>query len=110
MHGLHFYKSRISGRGFASKAKPLVLRYFTRTGLSLFFLVVAPENSISQQVNKKVGFKEYQIVTYRKFLFRNSVFFKYYVVKDWTSWRRKVSWSNKKAVQDEIWKAFSKIM
>ncbi len=105
-----FTKAEYRGRGFASKAKPLVLHYLQEQGYLSIFLVIAPENSISQQVNKKVGFKEYQIVTYRKFLFRNSVFFKYYVVKDWTSWRRKVSWSNKKAVQDEIWKAFSKIM
>lgn len=105
-----FTKPEYRGRGYASKAKPLVLHNLREQGLHNVFLVIAPENTISQRVNKKAGFREYQTVTYRKIFFHHSVFFKYYLVKDWNSWRIKIFWSNKKPEQDKIWKVFSKIM
>ena len=105
-----FTKPEYRGRGYASKAKPLVLHYLQEQGYHYVFLVIAPENTISQRVNKKAGFREYQTVTYRKIFFRKTVLFRYYLVKEYATTRKKIYWYiNKSKFEPKLWKKFSKI-
>lgn len=105
-----FTKLEYRGRGYASKAKPLVLDYLREYGYHDVFLVIAPENTISQRVNKKAGFKEYQTITYRKIFFRKSVLFRYYLVKEYATTRKKIYWYiSKSKFEPKLWKKFSKI-
>jgi RimJ/RimL family protein N-acetyltransferase len=91
------------GKGVASKAKPLVLDYLRQCGYQRVFLEISPKNPISQRVNKKFGFKEYQTVIFRKFSF-----LRYYSVKDYYTSQRRIFWHVRTA-QQRLWNTFSKI-
>jgi len=91
------------GKGVASKAKPLVLKYLQENGFQRLFTIIEPKNAVSQRVNKKIGFKEYQTVIYWRLLF-----LKYYCVKDYQTGSQKVFWGSGGTTQ-ELWKIFSKI-
>jgi len=91
------------GKGVASKAKPLVFKFLRKNGILRAFSVIAPNNAESLRINNKFGFKEYQTVTYWRFLF-----LKYYWVKDFPTDSRKVFWGSGRASQ-ELWRTFSKI-
>ncbi|GAK56882.1 predicted acetyltransferase [Candidatus Vecturithrix granuli] len=91
------------GRGIASRAKLPVLQYLREHGYYRIFLMIKPDNAPSQRVNKKAGFKEYQTVFYLKLCF-----LKYYSVRDCETNRKKIFWGTT-AVDQELWKTFSKI-
>ncbi len=91
------------GKGIASNAKPFVLDYLRTQGYQKILLMITPENTASQRVNKKVGFKAYQTVLYIKILG-----LKYYCVKEYETRQRKVFWAMKNSPQ-ELWRTFSKI-
>jgi len=103
-----FTKPEYRKRGIASKAKHRIVNFLREKEYCSIFLVIAPENTISQRVNKKAGFREYQTVTYRKVYFRDSVFFKFYLVKEWNSRRMKIFWGRRIVGQSVIWKTFLK--
>lgn len=90
------------GKGIASKAKPFILKHLQENGYRKVFLAIAPDNLPSIRVNKKAGFKEYQTVLYRRFLF-----LKYYCVTDYNTNLRKVSLSIR-GTDQHLWKIFSK--
>jgi len=91
------------GRGVASKAKPLVLKYLYDHGYRRVFNVIASNNIASQRVNKKAGLNPYQTVLYRRFLF-----LRYYRVKDYETNRKKL-FLRLRRTDNKLWKAFSKI-
>lgn len=91
------------GKGFASKAKPLILHYLRKWGYRKIVLTIEPYNTASQRVNKKAGFKAYQTVSYVRLFF-----LKYYCVKDYETGRKKAFWHIRGAHQ-ELWKTFSKL-
>ena len=95
--------SEYRGRGVASYLKALVLQYAQEQGYHRVFLGIEPDNVASQKVNKKFGFREYQAVLCRKFLF-----LRYYRLKDYDSNKIKVLWSVTGKVH-ELWKTFSKL-
>jgi RimJ/RimL family protein N-acetyltransferase len=90
-------------KGIASKAKRFLLKYLQENGIRRAFLIIRPNNTESQKINKKVGFKEYQTVIYWRLLF-----LKHYCVKDYQTGSQKVFWGSGRATQ-ELWKTFSKI-
>jgi len=91
------------GRKIAKKAKLSALKYLQESQYKNVFLIIAPENIPSINVNKFAGFNEYQTVNYRRWLF-----VKYYLVKDWNSDLKCVFFRiSKKDLT--IWKTFSKI-
>jgi len=102
-NGFNYTEPEYRGKGIASKAKLLTLKYQRENGIQRAFCIIPPNNTESLRLNKKVGFKEYQTVTYWKFLF-----LKYYCVKDSHTGSQKVIWGSGKATQ-ELWKTFSKI-
>lgn len=105
-----FTKPEYRGRGYVSKAKPLVLHYLQEQGYHDVFLVIAPENTISQRVNKKVGFREYQTITYRKIFFRKAVLLRYYWVKEYGTRRKKIFWcTSTSKIEPKLWNRFSKL-
>lgn len=103
-----FTKPAYRGRRYASKAKPLVLHYLREHGYQYLFLVIAPENTISQRVNKKAGFQEYQTVAYRKVFFRKRFLVRYYRVIETGTFQQKMVWSFRQDDAPDIWNMFSK--
>lgn len=91
------------GRGIASKEKQIITKYLQECGYKKAFLVIQPENIASQKVNKKGGAKEYQVVTYRRFLF-----LKYYCVVDYVSGQKEIFWRIRR-IDNNIWRVFSKL-
>ena len=91
------------GKELASKIKLLQLQFLKEQGYQREFSVIRPNNIASQKVHKKLGYKEYQSVIYRKILF-----LKYYCVKDFDTNNRKRFWYIK-GIDQKLWKHFSKI-
>jgi len=91
------------GRKIANKAKKETMKYLLERKYKNVLLIIAPENTPSIKVNKNSGFKEYQTIKYRKWLF-----LKYYRVKDWGTDRSRVFWRILRK-DKTIWKTFSKI-
>jgi ribosomal protein S18 acetylase RimI-like enzyme len=102
-NGYNYTDPEYRGKGIASKAKLLTLKYQRENGIQRAFCIIPPNNTESLRLNKKVGFKEYQTVIYWRFLF-----LKHYCVKDYHSSSQKVFWGSGRATQG-LWKTFSKI-
>ncbi len=92
-------------QGVASRAKRLILKFLEDNGYRKAFLVIEPHNMPSIRANKKVGFREYQKVTYRKM-----IFFNYYFIRDFSTDRHKRVWTVANTGKEQrIWKTYSKI-
>jgi ribosomal protein S18 acetylase RimI-like enzyme len=90
------------GKKIASHLKGFVLQYLYEHGYKHVFLIIEPENVASQKTNNKFGFREYQTVLFRRF-----IFIRYYRLKDCTTNKAKIFWSIMgKGL--ELWKIFSK--
>ncbi len=89
------------GKGLASSLIALILKYLQEHRYQKAFVLIEPDNTASKRAYKKFGFKEYQTILHRRFLF-----LKYYGVKEYDTNRKKVFWHITKTDQ-ELWKTFS---
>ena len=92
------------GKGIASRSKIHALNYLKDNGFQRVFLLIEPGNKPSIHVNRKAGFREYQLLTCRRIL----LLFKSHQVRDCVSNRQKLFWSIGKTDQ-QIWNLFSTI-
>lgn len=57
------------GQGLATRAKPAILEYIRQKAYRRVVLMITPQNSPSQKVNTRAGFRAYQRVTYIRVCF-----------------------------------------
>jgi len=91
-------------KGIASWAHCRVIEHLQQLGYKRVFGQVSPERKIGHFVATRIGYKDYQTISFRRFFW----FLKCYCVKDCDTGRKKIFWRIRKTDQ-EIWKAFSKI-
>lgn len=87
-------------RGLAYKLKKEVMLYLKKEGFNHLIAAANPNNATALELNKKLGFKKYQSVHYRRYWF-----LKYYCIKKFNSNQQKRFITVLKA-PDIIWKAF----
>lgn len=75
----------IRRKGFAFKIFKDVVNYYKNEGYNKAICVINPSNSASLKMSKKLGFKEYQIIHFKRFLF-----IKYFAVKKFGSNQKKI--------------------
>lgn len=68
------------GKGLPSKIKKEIYNYLKKDGINHVVAVIDPLNTISLKINNSIGFKEYQIVDYKRFWL-----FRYYCVQRYNS-------------------------
>jgi len=88
------------GKGIPSKIKIDVYNYLKKDGIKHVICVIDPLNTISLKINKRIGFKEYQIAVYRRFWL-----FKYYRVQKYNSSHYKTFICVFKSPED-LWQVF----
>lgn len=89
-------------RGVAYKLKTEIFQYLRKEGFNHIIGVVDPTNTVALKIDKRLGFKEYQTVYYKRYWF-----LKYYCVNKYNSDQQKrfVGVTVLKS-PDIIWKAF----
>lgn len=88
------------GRGIASKIKKEVFHYLKEKGVKKVLAVDLPENTVALRINKKLGYKEYQTVTYKRYWY-----IRHYNVQKYNSRECKTFITLFKAPKD-LWKTF----
>lgn len=88
------------GKGIASKIKKEVFHYLKEEGVKKVLGVDMPENTVALRINKKLGYKEYQTVTYKRYWY-----IRYYTVQKYSSSEYKTFITLFKAPND-LWKTF----
>ena len=88
------------GKGIASKLKKEIFHKFKKEGYHHILGFVDPSNFTALKIDKKLCFKEYQTITYKRY-----GYFRKYIVQKFNSDERKTFITLFKAPKD-IWKTF----
>jgi len=88
------------GRGIASKLKKEIFHYLKKEGYKTLFAVVSPINTTAVKINKRLGFRAYQIVRYSRYWH-----IRHYSVQKYDSDESRAFITLFKAPKD-IWKTF----
>jgi len=88
------------GKGIASKVKKEVFHSLKKEGVTKLLAVVMPENTRALRIDKKMGYKEYQTVTYKRYWY-----IRHYNVQKYNSRECKTFITLFKAPKD-LWKTF----
>ena len=87
-------------RGFAYKLKKGLMQYLKKEGFNHLLETVVPSNTTALNIDKKLGFKEYQRFHYKRYWF-----WKQYIVNKYDPYQQKKFVTVLKS-PDIIWKAF----
>jgi ribosomal protein S18 acetylase RimI-like enzyme len=87
-------------RGIASKLKKEIFHFLKKEGIKKLIGVVIPSNTTALLIDKKLGFKEYQTITYKRY-----GYFRHYKVQKFNSGECKTFITLFKAPKD-IWITF----
>lgn len=90
------------GRGIASKLKREIFQYLKNEGFKHLIGIVDPSNVIALKIDKKIGFKEYQILNYKRIWF-----IRYHTVTKFNSTQSETFVSFFCQSNSDIWKCFS---
>ncbi|MEN6433533.1 MAG: GNAT family N-acetyltransferase [Smithella sp.] len=66
-HSGEYTRSEYRNQGIASRIKKDIFRYMKNTGIRYILGVIEHDNLIARKISKKIGYKEYQIVNYRRY-------------------------------------------
>lgn len=96
---------KFRNKGYASRSGPFMLKLLKECGYKHLFLIIDPINKPSIRLKKKVGYKEYQTIIYKRFLF-----LKYYCLKDYSTDDKLTYWCIRgfRNRYPSLWKRFSK--
>ncbi len=89
-------------RGIGYKLKKEMIQYLKKEGFNYLIEIVDPTNTTALKIDKRLGFKEYQSVHYKRYWF-----LKYYCVNKYNSDQQKRFFGvTGRKSQNIIWKAF----